>query len=124
MNWTSWGFGGKSIFVCFCVAVISMLVPWVDIGLASSNGISQGAVLFLILWIYPMYKLFKNKPASKILNVLLALTSCGLTVIYIASKQVDWFGKSVNVASTGAILYLLASVCLIFASLKYKPTGE
>lgn len=122
INWSNWGFGGKTIFSAFCVAVLSMFVAWVDIGFTSRNGISQGTVLLLILWVYPVLKPLKNQKMSKTLGFLCAITSFLMTTMYISSKSLNLMGREVNVASTGAILFLIASLALMVGVLKYKPT--
>ena len=58
--WEPWSLGGKIIFVSGCVSTISMFMTWVDIGLASRSGFSQGTFLLLALYVYPMMILFKN----------------------------------------------------------------
>jgi len=47
-DWKNWNLGGKVIFVAACVATVSMLMKWVDVGIASQSGLSQGA--FFVSW--------------------------------------------------------------------------
>lgn len=123
MNWSGWNLGGKSIFVAFCAAVASMLLNWVDIGIATRNGFSQGTFLFLLLWIYPVRALFRALPISRLWGLLSAGVSALFTLIYIGSKTGEIFGKKINVASTGAWVFLLASIGLGIAILLYHPTA-
>lgn len=103
-----------------------MLIRWVDVGIASRNGISQGAILFLALFIYPMWVLLTNRPIN-----FWGGTACGAggilcALLYIASKEVEIFGVSGNAASGGPYLFLLGCIGLIFGVVKYsiafKPT--
>ena len=60
--WSEWNFGGKVIFVSASIALVSMLMKWVDVGIASANGFSTGAFALLAFFAYPVWKLLKQKP--------------------------------------------------------------
>ena len=120
-DWKNWNVGGKTLFVSACIAALSMLMNWVDIGFASASGISQGTVLLLALWIYPLLMLFKGEPTKKILALLCSIGSLLAAIFFIMSKTAEIFGKTVNLAGEGAYIYSLASIAFIFAVLKYKP---
>ena len=53
-DWNSFNLGGKIIIITTIVAILTMLLKWVDIGIASQNGFDQGTFLLLGLWIYPV----------------------------------------------------------------------
>ena len=120
-DWKNWNLGGKVIFVAACVATASMLMKWVDIGIASRSGLSELAFLFLGLWIYPVIMLFKNKEIKLIWGLVCSISSLVLTIAYISSTTAEVFGETVNAASTGAYLFLLASIALIVGVVKYAP---
>lgn len=46
-DWQHWSLGGKIIFVAACFAILSMFMNWVDLGIVSANGLSQGVFLIL-----------------------------------------------------------------------------
>ena len=123
-DWYNWNFGGKVIFVATCVAMVSMLMKWVDVGILSQSGLSQGAFLFLGLWIYPFLMLFKNKSISRVWGLLCSIASVVFALSYISSKSIELFGEKVNVAATGAYLFMLASIALIFGIIKYEPADS
>mgnify|MGYP007000269980 CR=1 len=56
-NWKNWSTGQRLIFASSVVAVLSLLLPWADMGLLSVNGFAQQGYLLLIFFIYPLYKL-------------------------------------------------------------------
>jgi len=120
-DWKNWNLGGKVIFAAACVATISVLMRWVDVGIASQSGLSQGAFLFLGLWIYPVLMLFKNKAIHRVWGLMCSIASVVLTLGYISSKSVELFGETVNAAASGSYLFLLASIALIVGLVKYKP---
>lgn len=122
-DWENWNFGGRVVFVAGCVAVISMLMDWVDVGIASQSGLSQGAFWLLGLWVYPLLRLFKNRPINRLWGLACATASIVITIIYISSKSVELFDETVNAAATGAWLFLLASVALSIGILKYQPVS-
>ena len=123
-DWNNWNIGGKIIFVAACVATLSMLMNWVDIGIASQSGLSQGAVFFLGLWVYPVLMLFKNNAIHRLWGMVCSIASVVFTLIYISSKSVELFGKTMNASATGAYLFLLASIALIVGIVKYKSVAS
>ena len=119
-DWKNWNIGGKVIFVAACVATASMLMKWVDVGFVSQSGLSQGAFLYLGLWVYPVLMLFKNKSIHRVWGVVCSSASVVSTLIYISSKSVEIFDETVNAAATGAYLFLFASIGLIVGTIKYR----
>jgi len=124
IQWNEWDIGGKIIFVSTCVAIFSFLLPWVDIGIASQNGISQGTILLGILYIYPVFKLLKSQVIERKWGILCGTLSILLTLTYILSKSGEIFGKQVNVAGSGAYLFFATSIALIVGVIKYKKIKE
>lgn len=120
-DWKNWNLGGKVIFVAACVATVSMLMKWVAVGFASQSGLSQGAFLFLGLWVYPVLMLFKNKKIHRVWGLACSIVSVAITIGYISSKSIEMLGETVNAAATGAYLFLLASIALIVGIVKYAP---
>ncbi len=121
-DWQNWNLGGKIIFVTACVATASMLMKWLDVGIASQSGLSQGAFLLLGLWVYPVLMLFKNESINRVWGLVCSIVSVVFTLGYISSNSIELFGKTINASATGAHLFLLASIALIVGILKYKPT--
>lgn len=120
-DWKNWDLGGKAIFISACVAAGSMLISWVDIGIARANGISQGTFLFLGVFVYPLWMVLTSR--SLHLQGGIACGALGIlcAIGYIGSRQFDFFGSSVNVASNGPYLFLLSCGGLIFGVVKYRP---
>ena len=118
-DWKNWNWGGKVIFVAACVSIVSMFMNWVDIGIASQSGLTQGAFLLLGLWVYPGLMLFKNRPIKRGWGLSCSILSVVFTIIYINSKSIALFGKTVNAAGSGAWLFLLASIALIVGVVRY-----
>ena len=121
IDWNSWNQGGKIVFASSCVAVASLLMTWVDVGLATRNGLDQGGFIYLVLWIYPAMALLRNRPMNKIVGLLCAGLSVIFTLVYINSKTIEMFGETKNAAASGAWVFLFASVGLIVGVLKFQP---
>ena len=124
IDWKNWNLGGKIIFVATCVATASMLMPWVDAGISSRSGLSELAFLFLGLWIYPVNMLFKNKKILRIWGLVCSICSVVFTLGYIMTRTEEFFGETLNLAGTGAYLFLLASIALIVGVVKYTPSDH
>ena len=123
-KWQIWSMGNKIIFSSACVAAVSMLLTWVDIGFASQNGLSQGTFLLLGFYIYPVMRLLKNEDMNKLWGRVCSIGSVITAIIYISSKTIEVFGSTVNAASTGAYLFLFASIALIVGIEKYTTINS
>lgn len=123
-DWKNWNIGGKIIFISSCVSTVSMLMKWVDIGIASQTGLSQMTFLFLGLYVYPVLMLFKNNPIEKLWGIPCSIAAVGLAIWYISSKSIELFGNTANAAASGAWLFLLSSIALIVGVVKYTPYSQ
>ncbi len=120
-DWNNWDIWGKTIFVSACIAAASMLMTWVDVGLASANGFSQCAFLFWGVFVFPLLMLLKKRPIHLVGGIVCGALGIVCSLGYIASKQVEIFGHSANFASGGAYVFLLCCVALIVGVVKHKP---
>lgn len=121
IKWASWDMGAKTMFIAACVAVMSMLMNWVDVGFATRNGLSQGTFLFLLLWIYPIQGVLRSKHIIAWLGCIMGALSALLTLFYIDSKQLEVFDRTTNVAAMGAYVFLFASIALVVGCFMYHP---
>ena len=112
VDWNNWGLGSRIIFASSCVAIVSMLFNWVNVGFIAENGFSQQTVIFLGLWVDPALFLLQGKKIDKNIGLGCAAGSFLVTAFYINSKTVVLLGNSVNAAGLGAWIFLLASAAL------------
>ena len=124
VDWENWNMGAKIIFVAACAAALSMLMDWVRIGFVSQNGLAQGTFLLLGLWVYPVMMVVKGLPIRRSWGMLQSCASVVLTGMYIGSKSIEVFGKTINAASSGAWLFLLVSMALAVGIAKYVPVTK
>lgn len=120
INFNEWKIGGKLIFIATVVAVISLFMKWVDMGIMSASGFQQQGYFFLILYIYPMVKLLQNKPINKMVGIICGAVAIILGVGFILSKSVDIFGESINVSATGLYVYIISAIMLTVGVVKYE----
>ena len=119
IKFNEWNIGGKLIFVSTIIAIISLFMSWVDLGIASVSGFQQDGYLFLILYIYPVYKLLKGTRLNKVIGVICSALAVILGIVFLSSKSVDFFGSTVNAAGTGLYLFIVASIVLTIGIIKY-----
>ena len=123
-NWKNLAIGQKIIFVSSVVAVLSLLLPWADMGLISVNGFAQQGYLLLVFFIYPLYQLLKSNPIKSSYG----LISSGLAVIssiaFALSKTVEVFDTSVNLSGSGLVLFIICSVALLIGVYMSKGPKE
>ena len=127
-NWKDWNLGGRIIFCSGCVAIISLLMKWVDLGVFSQNGFAQQGYFLLPCWIYPLFVLLKGKKMNVFGGIIPSVIAIIIMIAFISSKGIneEIFGDvvNVNVAAAGAWLFLFASVALLIGVLKYVPIDE
>jgi hypothetical protein len=119
INFSQWNLGGKLIFIAGCLAIVSLFMSWVDLGIVSASGFQQDGYLFLIFYIYPIYKLLKEKPMKKVLGLISSILAVIIGIIFMLSKSVDVFGTTVNGAGTGLYVFIIASIMLTVGIVKY-----
>ena len=119
-NFTRWSLGGKLIFIASCLAVFSLFLKWVDFGILSVSGFQQDGYLFLVLFLYPLYALFTEKPLNKTLGLISAGLAVILGIYFAFSKTVEIFGSTVNGTGSGLYLFIIASLILIAGVIKYE----
>tara|TARA_B100001287_G_C22588338_1_gene484415 strand:- start:270 stop:677 length:408 start_codon:yes stop_codon:yes gene_type:complete len=122
INWKEWNIGGKLIFVSSIIAVLSFLLPWIDIGIASRSGFSVLGFVLIIFFIYPVLCLLKNNEISRIYGFI----SSGLAVLsgisWIINNQNEFMGESINTSGSGLYLFAISSIILIIGVWKYEKT--
>jgi len=127
-NWKDWNLGGKIIFCSACVAIVSLLMKWVDLGVFSQNGFAQQGYFLLVCWIYPLFVLLKDKKMNVFGGMISSVIAIVVMIVYISSKGIneEIFGEviDVNVAAAGAWLFLFASVALLIGVVKFVPVVE
>lgn len=118
MDFSKWNLGEKVILGSAALAFISFFFNWVDVGILSANGFSQGGVLFIVVFIYPVLMVLMNKHLNKIGGYICAAIGVGLGIFYIASKSGSIFGTSFNAAASGPYVFIVACVLLAFGVFK------
>ena len=121
-DWANWDIGGRIIFIAACVAIVSMFMKWVDVGIVSRSGLGQVTMFLLGLYVYPVLMLFENKPISRVWGLVCSILAVVFTLVYINSQSVEFLGASINIVGPGAWIFFLASIALIVGVLKYSPT--
>lgn len=112
LNWKDWSLGNRIIFSSGIVAVLSLLLPWADMGLVTINGFGQQGYILLIFYVYPLYQLLNSKPIKAIYGLLSSLLAIITSISFAFSKTVEVFNTSMNVSGSGLVLFILASIAL------------
>lgn len=110
--------GEKIIIISAAIAILSHILPWVDIGIATSSGFSQTIGLFLLPWVYPVYCIIEKKEMKTIYGYICGAIAVVAVIVFIANNQVDMMGKAANVSGNGTVLYFVAAAGLLFGVFK------
>lgn len=113
MNFKQLSLGKKIILITTVIALISLFLPWVELGILSTSGFQQGGYLFLIAFIYPVYCVLKNTYINKVGGLVCGIVALIASIAYISSKSDEIFGTAINVAGSGAYLFLISTIGLI-----------
>jgi hypothetical protein len=92
-DWNSWNGGGKVILVAGCVATVSMLMTWIDLGIVSRTGLADGEFLFLAFRIYPLLMLLKNKLISRVWGLVCAIPCAAYAIYVLGDLSSTWLGR-------------------------------
>ena len=98
MNFKQLSLGKKIILITTVIALISLFLPWVELGILSASGFQQGGYLFLIAFIYPVYCVLKNTYINKVGGLVCGIVALIASIAYISSKSDEIFGTAINVA--------------------------
>lgn len=74
----------------------------------------QGGVFFIVCFIYPFLKVIREKKMNKLIAYIFALVAIFLTMTYVSSKTVDFFGQTIRGAAAGPYLFLVSCGLLSF----------
>lgn len=118
--WKKWNIGEKYICASIFIAISSLFLSWVDIGLLSQNGWQQQGYFFLLFFVYPAYILFKKKKANIYIGYIISILSAGLLVWYINTKTAEIYNSTVNVSGIGSWIFLASTLLLGYGFIKIE----
>lgn len=113
--------GGKIVVCALAVQIISLFMPWVDLGFITASGFNQQGFLLFIPTGYLIYLVVMNKEMNRVLGLVLSGASALGAIYFMTSKSLDMFGSSANVSGSGLYLFLLASLVFVAGIYMYKP---
>jgi quinol-cytochrome oxidoreductase complex cytochrome b subunit len=122
IKWNEWDVAEKTIFVSSCIAVVSIIMPWADIGIATKNGFSTGGFLLLGCFAYPLLKVLKEEKIDNRIGMLSSVLAIVLSIWGALSSTIEFMGKTVNTSGSGLILFIIASFILAFGTYKIQKT--
>ncbi|MFD2672691.1 hypothetical protein [Marinicrinis sediminis] len=116
MDFKKLDMGGKLILGSAVVAILSLFFAWAEF-IISVDGFQQDAYLFLIVFIYPVVAVVRNKPLNKVIGYVCAAAGVLLGLWYINSKATV-MGESI--AASGPYVFIIASALLAFGVWKHR----
>ncbi|MFD2370595.1 hypothetical protein ACFSO0_11695 [Brevibacillus sp. GCM10020057] len=119
MNFRELDSGSKMVVVATAVAFLSLFFNWIDAGIVAVNGFQQQGYLFLLLFLYPFAQAIQNKRINKTIGLICSVLSIVGIIGFMMSKTIEIFGKSINVASTGMYIFLIAGILLFWGVVKH-----
>lgn len=120
IKFNEWNFGGKLIFISTILAILSLFMTWADAGIIRVSGFQQDGYLLLVFYIYPVYRLLKGAEVNKIGGTVSGILAIIFSIAFRNSKNVDFFGETVNAAGTGLYVFIVASILLTIGLIRYE----
>lgn len=114
----------KLIVVSTFIAIASLLLNWVSLQTIKQNGLQQGTYLFLIIFVYPILKIIRNKIINKTYGYLLAIIGILLGLNYVQMKSYTYEGALYTAAGLGPFIFILACSLMLFGVWRYKREEE
>ena len=114
--------GQLIVLISTAIAFISLFFPWVSAGFISVNAFQIQTFLIMLLYILPVYQVFKRRRFfldpnhNFIVEVGSGALAAFLTLIFILTRTTFIFGHSVNLAASGSYVFLLSSLALTYGS--------
>ena len=109
-DFQGWSLGGKIVFISSCVAVVSLLLPWIDVGIATRMGLTQVSLLLIGFYVYPVLMLLQKQPIHKGAGIACGGLAIAGTLWWILHHRSSVFGQTMDVSGFGSKLFLLASI--------------
>lgn len=121
---TKWSPGGKLIFIATILAVVSIFMTWIDIDGVKISGLEQKAYIYLVFYIYPLYKLLRNQPIHNVAGKLSSILAIAFGAMILGSISQNELGETINTGGLGLYLYITASIILNIGTVKYEVAKE
>lgn len=112
--------GAKIIFVSAVAAILSLFLPWIEMGIINVSGWNHRGYLFLLPFIYPVIAVVKIKGFNKMAAIICGTVAFIAAVYYIADKNYDMLGTKGNASGSGLFLFAASTIGLIVGSAKCK----
>lgn len=116
-------FGGKMIIASCGMAVASMFMDWAHFLFVRKSGTTLGLVFLLVLWLYPLLTVLRNKPLNGGWGKGFGIASIAVAVaflVYASNKEIVFFHA--NVIGKGAWLFLGAAIIYFLGIIFYRPS--
>jgi hypothetical protein len=119
-DWKHLSLGEKIILGSAAAAILSLFLPWISMGIISSNGWGQQGYLFFLIFVYPVIGVFNVKGLNRIVGIICGALALIVTIWYIADKHYDIMGVTGNASGSGLYLFAASTIGLIVGAVKYK----
>lgn len=102
--------GEKIVLGSVVLAIISLFLPWADIGFGSVSGFGQQGFLFLVFFIYPVYKILIGSHYNKVVGVILGTICTVIMVFFAMGNSIEFWGEYENISGSGVYIFIVSSI--------------
>ena len=119
-----WLLEGKLALFAIFLGVASLGLPWIDLGVYSTDGINTHGFVALVPWIYPMVVILARKALNKILVTTILLNSAIFAAVFALNFTTMFVGREINISGSGLHLFILSTILLFVGCLKYRGAED
>lgn len=113
LNLKDLNLGEKIILGGAVVSILSLFLPWVDIGFVKADGFQQQGYIMILFWLYPCVQAVMQKKPIKMLSIILDAVAILFMFYMLHEKSTSIFGASISVAASGMYLMIIALIVIM-----------
>ncbi|GAA0736467.1 hypothetical protein [Clostridium oceanicum] len=112
--------GAILVIISTAIAILSLFLPWVDLGILSASGFQQQGFIFLVLFIYPFCVSLIRCRMIKPIAIICSILSIIAGVAFCLSKSANLLDTNINASGSGLYVFIGASILLLIGCIAYS----
>lgn len=99
------------------VAVLSLFMTWVDVGIAKANGFQQQGYFWILTFVYPTVQIIRKQNYNKIVAIVPLVLGVLSMIYFISTKNTTVYGIKLHCARAGMYIMTCAIIVSLVASI-------
>lgn len=99
------------------IAVLSLFMTWVDVGIAKANGFQQQGYFWILTFVYPTIQIIRKQNYNKIAAIVPLVLGVLSMIYFISTKNTTVYGIKLHCARAGMYIMTCAIIVSLVASI-------